>query len=243
MTRVVLLGPPGSGKGTQADEIARTLGIPHLSTGELLRAAVRARSPLGQEADGYIRAGQLVPDTVVLAVLVDRLSEPDCRRGFLLDGFPRNVAQAESLDRIAPIDRVLSFEIPEQALLTRLTERLFCPKCGAVYNRRTRPPRATGRCDNDGEPLAQRSDDTETAARTRLDVYRSETAPLLAFYQRRHVLSPVDASGSPDEVASRIRRLLGQPDPAANPSEEARAGSAPATDGPGRRDEATGESL
>ena len=209
MPRVVLIGPPGSGKGTQAESIARSLGIPHLSTGELLRAAVREKSPLGVEADRFMRAGQLVPDELVLGILVERLSQPDCRNGYLLDGFPRNVAQAEALDRIAPIDRVLSFEISEDLLLPRLTGRRSCPKCGTVYNLLTRPPRVSGRCDNDGEALIHRSDDYEESARTRLEVYRKETAPLLVFYNGRHVLFPVDASGTPDEVASRIRRVIG----------------------------------
>jgi len=209
MVRIVLLGPPGSGKGTQSAGIAKSLGIPHLSTGDLLRAAVRSGTQLGGEADRYMRAGQLVPDALVLAILVDRLAEPDCRAGYLLDGYPRNVTQAEAMDRIAPVDRVLFFEIPEHQLLTRLTARRSCPKCGSVYNLVTLPPKVSGRCDREGEPLIQRSDDGEAAARTRLDVYRRETAPLLAFYESRHVLFRIDATGSPDEVAARIRRVSG----------------------------------
>jgi adenylate kinase len=210
MQRLVLLGPPGSGKGTQSEEIARSLGIPHLSTGELLRAAVRAGTGIGREADRFMRAGQLVPDELVLAILVDRLGEPDCRAGYLLDGYPRNVAQAEAMDRIAPVDRVLFFEIPEDQLLIRLTGRRSCPKCGSVYNLTTRPPKVPGRCDRDQEALVQRSDDAEAAAWNRLDVYRRETAPLLAFYESRHVLFRIDATGSPEEVAARIRRVTGQ---------------------------------
>ncbi|HEV2167177.1 MAG TPA: adenylate kinase [Thermoplasmata archaeon] len=209
MPRVVLLGPPGSGKGTQSEGIARVLGIPHLSTGELLRSAVRDRSPSGIEADRFMREGQLVPDALVLAILVERLSRPDCRNGYLLDGYPRNVAQAESLDRIAPVDRVISFEIPESELLPRLTGRRSCPKCGTVYNVVTRPPKVPDVCDREGERLVRRSDDEEVAARTRLEVYRKETAPLLAFYRGRHVLSPIDATGSAEEVERRIRRVLG----------------------------------
>ena len=209
MTRIVLLGPPGSGKGTQSSGIARSLGIPHLSTGDLLRATVRDGTPLGIEADGYMRAGQLVPDELVLRILVDRLSAPDSRNGYLLDGFPRNVAQAESLDRIAPVDRVLFFEIPEEQLLPRLTARRTCPKCGTTYNLVTRPPRLPDRCDLDGERLVYRSDDHEAAVRTRLEVYRKETAPLLAFYEGRHVLVRVDATGTPDDVETRIRRVVG----------------------------------
>ncbi|MCI4357678.1 MAG: adenylate kinase [Thermoplasmata archaeon] len=209
MPRVVLLGPPGSGKGTQSEWVAHSLGVPHLSTGDLLRAAVREGTKLGLEADRFMREGRLVPDELVLAILGDRLSMPDCRDGFLLDGFPRNEVQAEALDRIAPIERVLSFEIPESALLERLTGRRSCPKCGTVYNIHTRPPRVADHCDNDGATLVHRSDDHEGAARTRLEVYRRETAPLLAFYAGRHVLFPIDATGAPDEVAARIRRVIG----------------------------------
>ncbi|HEV2520282.1 MAG TPA: adenylate kinase [Thermoplasmata archaeon] len=209
MVRIVLLGPPGSGKGTQSVWISHSLGIPHLSTGELLRAGVRQGTKPGLEADRFMRSGRLVPDDIVLALLVDRLAEPDCRDGYLLDGFPRNVAQAEALDRIAPVDRVLSFEIPEKVLLERLVGRRSCPKCGTVYNIRTRPPATPGRCDNDGETLVHRSDDHEDAARTRLEVYRKETAPLLAFYEARHVLFPIDATGSPEDVGGRLRRVIG----------------------------------
>lgn len=208
MPRIVFLGPPGAGKGTQAVEIARELGIPHLSTGDLLRAAVAAKSPLGSEADRYMRAGELVPDALVLGLLKERLERPDARSGFLLDGFPRTVPQAEALDRIAPVDHVVSFEIPESALEERLTQRRSCPACGTVYNLSTAPPRVDGRCDRDGTALTQRSDDRPEAVGTRLAAYREQTAPLLGYYRARGRLRPVDAQGSRDEVARRVRAVL-----------------------------------
>jgi len=208
MHRVVFLGPPGAGKGTQAAEIARELGIPHLSTGDLLRAAVAARTPLGLEADGHMRAGQLVPDDLVLRILHDRLAEPDARTGYLLDGFPRNLAQAEALGKFAEVDRVVSFDISPDLLVRRLSERRVCSKCQSVYNLSTKPPKVPDRCDRDGTPLVQRPDDRPEAVTTRLKVYAEQTAPLLDFYQKRHLLRPIDASGTPDEVATRLRRAL-----------------------------------
>lgn len=208
MPRIVLLGPPGSGKGTQSAAIAAEAHIPHLSTGAILRGAAASGTPLGREAERYMGAGQLVPDELVLGLVEERLLGPDCAQGYLLDGFPRNVAQAEALDRIAPVDRVLSFEIPESVLLARLTGRRTCPKCGTVYNEVTQPPKRPGICDRDDSALVRRSDDHEGAARTRLQVYHRETAPLLDFYRHRGVLVPVNAVGSPDEVAGRIRAAL-----------------------------------
>ncbi len=208
MRRIVFLGPPGVGKGTQASRLARELKLSHLSTGDMLRAAVAARTPLGQEADGYMRAGQLVPDDLVLRILKDRLGQPDATAGFILDGFPRNLSQAEALDRITPIDGVISFELPSEILVRRLSARWICPKCQSVYNLESRPPRTPGRCDLDGSELVQRPDDRPEAVTTRLAVYAEMTAPLLEFYRRRGLLRPVDASGSPDEVAGRIRVVL-----------------------------------
>jgi adenylate kinase len=206
--RIVFLGPPGAGKGTQASRLARDLGIPHLSTGDLLRSAVREGTPLGREADGYMRAGQLVPDSLVLSILRERVARLDCAAGFILDGFPRTVAQAQELEQITPIDRVVSFGIPEELLVERLTQRRSCPKCGTGYNLATSPPRRPGRCDRDDEPLVQRSDDTEAAVRTRLKVYHEMTTPLVLFYRQRNVLVELDAVGAPDEVAHRLGRAF-----------------------------------
>ncbi len=208
MRRVIFLGPPGAGKGTQAAGLARDLGIPHLSTGDLLRAAVAARSDLGREAEGHMKAGRLVPDDLVLRMLRERLDQPDAREGFLLDGFPRNVAQAVALGRITLVDRVLDFRIPTAVLIERLTQRRNCPQCRRVYNLATQPPRSPGVCDDDGTALVTRPDDREEAVRTRLKVYETETAPLSEYYRGRGILRPIDALGPPAEVAKRIRAAV-----------------------------------
>jgi adenylate kinase len=209
MLRVVFLGPPGSGKGTQAEILRDRVHVPHLSTGELLREAVAAQTALGERADAYMRAGDLVPDEIVLQLLRDRLSQADARNGFILDGFPRNPQQAEALESISPIDAVLAFEMPDSDLVDRLTQRRSCPKCGTVYNLKTLPPRDPERCDRDGTLLEQRSDDTPEAVWNRLKVYSLKTAPLLEHYRSRGVLRAIDAEGSVEEVRQRVATELG----------------------------------
>ncbi len=208
--RLSFLGPPGAGKGTQAQRVSARWRIPHLSTGEMLRAAIRAQTPLGQEVQGFMRAGNLVPDALVIRMLRERLEQPDIRPGFLLDGFPRTVVQAEALETFAPLDRVLYFDIPEAELLDRLAGRLSCPVCGRVYNLRSNPPRSPGVCDDDGTPLLQRPDDRPEAVRVRLSVYHQETAPVLAYYRARDLVESVPATGSVEEVYQRILRALGR---------------------------------
>jgi adenylate kinase len=208
MHRIVFLGPPGAGKGTQAAILAKELGIVHLSTGDLLRAAVAADTALGREADGYMRAGQLVPDDLVVRILRDRLNQPDTGDGFLLDGFPRTLNQAELLERFIPVDRVIAFDLPEELLTERLTQRWVCPVCRTLYNVATSPPRVRGRCDRDGSALEQRSDDRPEAVRTRLGVYHRQTQPLLAFYRDKGVLATLDARGDPTTVSSRLRAMV-----------------------------------
>jgi adenylate kinase len=209
MHRIVFLGPPGAGKGTQAATLARALSIPHLSTGDLLRAAVAARTPLGVAADDHIRAGRLVPDPLVLEILGERVGHADAAAGFLLDGFPRNLAQAEALAQRTPLDVVVAFELPTDLLLTRLTGRRMCPQCKSVYNVVTQPPKVPDHCDRDGSRLVQRPDDRPEAVGTRLEVYRTETAPLLQYYSARGILRPIDATGSPADVGARVRAAVG----------------------------------
>lgn len=208
MHRLVFVGPPGVGKGTQASELARELEIPHLSTGDLLRAAVAAKSPLGREAEGHMSAGRLVPDDLVIQILGERLARPDAGPGFILDGFPRNAAQALALDQITPVDVVVSFHLPTETLVARLVGRRVCPSCQSVYNLTTRPPRAPGHCDRDGTELVQRPDDRPEAVQTRLDVYAEQTEPLLKLYRARGLLRPVDGRGTPDEVRERVRHAI-----------------------------------
>jgi len=209
MHRIVLLGPPGVGKGTQASRLARELAIPHLSTGDLLRAAVAARTPLGREAEAHMAAGRLVPDPIVLKILEERLAAPDCRGGYILDGFPRNVPQAIALESIAPLDAVLSLDLPEATLIGRLSGRRVCPTCQAVYHLATLPPKVPGRCDKDGAELVQRPDDRPEAIATRLQVYHEQTTPLLDHYRQRGLVRPVDARGAPEEVYRRLRAGVG----------------------------------
>lgn len=208
MARVVFLGPPGAGKGTQASRFAAEHGVPHLSTGDLLRAAVAARTPLGREADGYMQKGELVPDPLVLSILSERLALPDARDGFLLDGFPRNVAQATRLESMTRLDAVLFFDLPPERLVDRLSGRRVCPTCQSVYHVTAAPPRIEGRCDVDGHDLVQRSDDRPDAIRMRLKVYAEQTAPLLEYYRARGLLRSIDADGAPGQVAARLRAAL-----------------------------------
>lgn len=212
MLRVVFLGPPGAGKGTQASRLASERGVPHLSTGDLLRAAVAARSALGLEAEGHMTAGRLVPDDLVFRILAERLSRDDAGQGFVLDGFPRNLAQAERLRAMTPLDAVIAFDLPREVLVDRLAGRRVCPRCQAVYHLTGSPPRTPGRCDRDDTELVQRPDDRPEAVATRLEVYDRQTAPLLDYYERAGLLRPVAALGSPDEVAARLRRALHDPD-------------------------------
>ncbi len=218
--RIVFLGPPGAGKGTQAAELARELGFVHLSTGDLLRAAVAEGSDLGRAADGHIRAGRLVPDELVLAIVRERLGRPDARAGFILDGFPRNLAQARALEGFAPLELVVAFEIDPRQLVARLSGRRICPNCGTVYHLDARPPRVAGRCDRDGTELVQRPDDRPEAVEVRLRVYAEQTAPLLDYYRDLGLLRAVDVAGTPAEVASRLRRLIAAgPTAAGSPAE------------------------
>lgn len=236
--RLVFLGPPGAGKGTQASDLARELGLAHLSTGDLLRAAVAEGTELGRAADGHMRAGRLVPDEIVLALLRERLQRPDARAGFILDGYPRTPSQAETLEGLTPVDLVVWFEVPSATLMVRLTGRWSCPRCGSVYNVDSRPPRVRGRCDLDGTELVQRPDDRPEAVDVRLRVYAEQTAPLLEHYRRRGLLRSLDGSGSPREVAARLRDLL-------RPAESAPAGTAGSRPAPavGRRPPAAAERL
>jgi len=211
--RLLLFGAPGVGKGTQAAALQARCRVPHLSTGDMLRAAIREGTPLGLQAKSVVERGGLVPDTLISAMMEERLQAEDVNGGFILDGFPRTMAQAESLDRVLAgrgiaIDRVINLAVPEEEIAERLTGRRSCARCGANFHVRFKPPRRDGVCDSCGGPLSQRADDALDVIQARLRVYGEQTAPLLDHYRRQGVLADVDGRGAQDEVTERIVRIL-----------------------------------
>lgn len=213
--RVIFLGPPGAGKGTQAQALAKEWGVPHVATGDMLREAVAAGSPLGREAKRHMDAGALVPDDVVIGLVGERLALPDAKAGVVLDGFPRTVAQAEALDALfaragLSLDRVVYFDVSRAELLRRLTGRRVCRACGRTFHLVSAPPKVAGVCDACGGELYQRADDSEATVATRLDVYEKQTAPLLDYYQGRKLLAEVAGEGSVAQVAGAIRKATSQ---------------------------------
>ncbi|MFS0840739.1 adenylate kinase [Paenibacillus sp. 1P03SA] len=210
---VLFMGPPGAGKGTQAEKIVSEFQIPHISTGDAFRLAMSQGTPLGIEAKSYVDQGKLVPDEITNGIVRERLQQPDCDKGFLLDGFPRTIAQAEALDEILQslgkrIDHVINLKVDRSFLLARLTGRRICKSCGATYHVIFNPPKQEGVCDKCSGELYQRSDDTEEKVGTRLDEYTSKTAPLLEYYEKRNVLREVDGEQDIEDVTSQISSLL-----------------------------------
>jgi adenylate kinase len=218
--RYLLLGKQGAGKGTQAARLAEHFGVPHISTGDMFRAAVRNGSELGLRAQAYMERGELVPDEVVIGVVAERLAENDAvNNGFVLDGFPRTRSQAEELDRVLypeGLDAAIDIQVPTSEVVRRISGRRVCATCGAIYHVDS-PPAEDWRCDNDGGDVVQRADDTEEAVTRRLDLYESETRPLLDFYEERGLLTPVDGTGSVDEVFGRMMRQIQNGDVRADP--------------------------
>ncbi|MBI4572985.1 MAG: adenylate kinase [candidate division NC10 bacterium] len=212
--RLILLGPPGAGKGTQAKLLVDRLEIPQVSTGDMLRAAVKDGTPLGREAKAYMDRGVLVPDGVIIGLVRERLQQPDCTRGYILDGFPRTVAQAEALGSTlealrASLDHVLSLEVPTEDLVLRIAGRRTCRNCGAMSHVRFSPSKVEGRCDACGGPTYQRDDDREETVRRRLQVYTEQTAPLVSFYEARGLLRRVSGTGEIAGIFQRITAALG----------------------------------
>jgi adenylate kinase len=211
--RVVLLGPPGSGKGTHGKRLAASLGVPLIATGDILREAIAEGTRLGQAAQEDVKAGRLVADATVLGIIETRLAQKDAANGFVLDGFPRTTAQADGLAALLGdrrIDRVVNLVVPAETVVNRLRDRWLCPSCGAIYNTATMPPRVEGVCDRCGGKLTQRADDRPETVRARLEVYERETAPLVMYYERLGMLRNVDASGSPEAVYASVQRALGK---------------------------------
>ena len=211
--RLILLGKPGSGKGTQSKRIAESEGIPAISTGDLIRAAIAEGSELGSRFREYTEKGQLVPDELVLAMVEERLTQDDCSDGFLLDGFPRTVPQAEALEHWmdktgVPLQAAINIDVPDEVLVERAAGRRFCPTDGMSYHVRFAPPRTEGICDHCGSELEQREDDREEVVSARIQEYRRKTEPLLDFYRARALLSEVHGVGRPSDVANRIESIL-----------------------------------
>lgn len=212
--RLVLLGPPGAGKGTQARILEGKLQAPQIASGDLLRTAVRDQTALGMQAKAFMDKGGLVPDDLVLGMIAERLDRPDAQRGFILDGFPRNVAQAEALGRILnrrneALDKVLAITLAEEEIVKRISGRRTCRACGSMYHVIFEPPRNNNKCDKCGGELYQREDDAEDTVRARLRVYETATKPLLDYYGRCGLLARIDGLGRPEEIEHRILSALG----------------------------------
>ncbi|GIX06204.1 MAG: adenylate kinase [Candidatus Poribacteria bacterium] len=211
--RLVIFGPPGVGKGTQAKRLAQRYGICHISTGDTLREVMRSGSPLAAKIRQFVDNGQLVPDEVVAEIIERRLIQPDCRKGFILDGFPRTLSQAHYLDSLLKkrrllLDAALFLDASDETIVRRISGRRVCPLCGRSYHVEFAPPRVPGRCDDDGEPLVQRPDDEPEAVKKRLEVYREETAPLREYFENAGVLVSIDGSREPDQVEAEIVEQL-----------------------------------
>ena len=212
--KLLIMGRPGAGKGTQAVNIREYYNIPHISTGDMFRAAIKNQTALGLEAKSYMDKGALVPDEVTIGIVKERLLEDDCKKGFLLDGFPRTIAQAEALDEFLKengikLDAVLDVNVPAEILVRRMVGRRVCKNCGATYHVEFSPSKVEGVCDNCGNPLIQRADDTEATASNRLKVYDDQTAPLLAYYNKQNLLKTVNGDQPVDKVFEDIKNVLG----------------------------------
>lgn len=208
---LIFLGPPGSGKGTQAKKLAERIRLPHIALGDILREAIRSGSEVGKKAKEFVEAGKLVPDEVTIEVTKERLSRDDCKLGFILDGFPRSPAQAEALTKILDgrDHKVLYFKVPLESVIERNSGRLSCPDCGAVYHEKFNPPQKEGICDRCGAKLYKRTDDNEEVIRTRFKVYEESTAPVVDYYEKRGNMITINSAGTIEEVFERLLKALG----------------------------------
>ncbi len=206
--KIVLLGAPGAGKGTQAVRITEEFGIPAISTGDMLREHLRESTELGRKAKAFMDEGNLVPDDIILEMVGERLKQPDCANGFLFDGFPRTIPQAEALEKVAALDCALLIDTPDEFIEERMTGRRVCPKCGRSYHVKNIPPKVAGICDGCGAELVQRDDDSPETVRARLRVYHDQTEPLVDFYKGRGILKVVDGTLELDVAAAEISAVL-----------------------------------
>ncbi|MEM1543078.1 MAG: adenylate kinase [Candidatus Bathyarchaeia archaeon] len=209
--RIVILGPPGSGKGTYASRLTNILGIPHISTGDMVREEIRAQTEIGRKIREYSDRGELVPDEIIIGLLIERLKKPDAQKGFILDGFPRTIGQAEALEEITSIDVVINLNVPDEIIIQRLSNRLTCRRCGAIYNRLTLKPKVDEICDICGGELYQREDDKPEVISERLKVYRRSTEPLIDYYRKRGLLKDVycnDLMTPPDVIVNEILKII-----------------------------------
>lgn len=214
---LILLGPPGAGKGTQAKLISSNFEVPHISTGDIFRANISENTELGIRAKQFMDKGLLVPDEVTIDIVKDRLTKDDCKNGFLLDGFPRTVKQAEALDKFLDgndkkIDGTILIDVPKEAIFDRMTGRRVCTKCGASFHVKFNPPKVEGICDLCGSPVVQRKDDTEETVKERLEVYDKQTEPLVVYYKSKNVLKAVDGTQDINKVFKDISNILGEND-------------------------------
>ncbi len=211
MMRMILFGPPGAGKGTYASRLSTVLGIPHISTGDIVREEIKAHTQLGEKIRAYSEKGELVPDDIILELLKRRLNKPDCEEGFILDGFPRTISQAEALDQIFNLNLVINLNVSDKIVMQRLSNRLICDTCGAIYNKLTLKPREESVCDKCGGRLSQRKDDAPDVIQERLDIYRRRTKPLIIHYTNKGVLRNVfceDLMIPPESVVDEIRSIV-----------------------------------
>jgi len=208
---IVLFGPPGSGKGTYASRLFKELGMPHTSTGDLVRQEIQDRTEIGRKIEGYTRRGELVPDDIVIELLRKRISQPDCAGGFILDGFPRTIPQAKALEKIASVGVVINLDVPDTVIVERLSARLTCKSCGAIFNERFLRPKIEGICDKCGGQLYTRDDDKPEVIQERLRTYRRQTQPLLDYYNERKLVETVvnkEADIPPEKIVNQIIRII-----------------------------------
>lgn len=210
---LVFLGPPGSGKGTQAVRLSRALGLIHLSTGDMLREAIKNESTVGRQAEAFMKKGELVPDTLIIGMIEARIGNGSMTEGFILDGFPRTVSQADSLKTMLArhqigLDKAILLQVSDEEVVRRLSGRFYCPTCNAGYNYPMQMPRKDGVCDTDGTALARRPDDQESVVRNRLEIYKRQTQPIVEYYRQEGLLSEIDAGEAPDVVYSSLLKIV-----------------------------------